>query len=685
MSLRHFVLALFALTLLASSANGWNKDGHQVVATIAFDRLTPAERTACAEILRQHPRFKEDFKRSMPRNLTAEQQERWIFLRAAIWPDLVRPSPKHPNWKKAAFHRGNWHFINEPFYLTPDDEEALADRHGKNLARTLDGQTPEKDWNILQALEHNMAVLKDANADPKSRAVSLCWVLHLVGDIHQPLHSTALFSRPRFREGDRGGNSIPIKPPQTGGFRFPYDPMSLHSIWDDILGHRLSDRAIANKATGFLEDPDLQTAGARASTTLNPESWMLESHRLAVDIAYDQSILEELRDEADDDEQEDSDRLEPFSLPMEYYLHASEVAKQRAVEAGFRLASVVTAQLTGVHDARSDAQPSSSGFSSESAMAASADSANAIVSICSFNIQFLGQSTERDNVALAALVRDHDIVVVQELLAPPYDGTFPDGEAFRPDPEATAFFDQMKGLGFQYILSEEDTGKSETNHNNGSATEWFVAFYKPSRVSTANDLRSEFLASDRTANANFDRVPYAFGFRTPDRRMDFVLISVHLRPSAGTANAARRKHELASIAQWVQSRPGSEKDYIILGDMNIENATELLSATPAGFQSINFFKRDANHPNDYCLNTNTNVNGPKPYDHVMLNAGHTREYDAQFGFKVIDLIEAMRAGWLSRSNEPYPGDPYDHTAFRMTYSDHHPVVFQLRIPARDDD
>lgn len=85
-------------------------------------------------------------------------------------------------------------------------------------------------------------------------------------------------------------------------------------------------------------------------------------------------------------------------------------------------------------------------------------SASESVTICSFNIQFLGSSTHRDNAALAGLVKDYDVVVVQELVAPPYPGSFPDGSPFEPDPQAAAFFDAMKANGADYWLSEEDTG-----------------------------------------------------------------------------------------------------------------------------------------------------------------------------------------------------------------------------------
>jgi len=107
--------------------------------------------------------------------------------------------------------------------------------------------------------------------------------------------------------------------------------------------------------------------------------------------------------------------------------------------------------------------------------------------------------------------------------------------------------------------------------------------------------------------------------------------------------------------------------------MNIENATELAAATPPGYLSLN----------DECRTTNTNPNGPKPYDHVMYNTTFTTEIDTDFDLEVIDLVEAMESSWTS--TEPYPGDPYDHTEFRQHYSDHHPVVFRIEIPDQDDD
>jgi hypothetical protein len=236
-------------------------------------------------------------------------------------------------------------------------------------------------------------------------------------------------------------------------------------------------------------------------------------------------------------------------------------------------------------------------------------------------------------------------------------------------------------LGFAYELSIEDTGTGDTNHLNSTATEWWVVFYKESRVTLADELPTGFLAEDRTDHEDYERVPHSFAFRTTDDNLDFVLISVHLKPGSGSTSKMRRQEELEAIADWVDDQDEEEKDFIILGDMNIQDCEELSEITPSGFRSLN----------DECVATNTNVGGPKPYDHVMYRSTFTREIDGEFDFRVFNLIEAMRPFW--NSSEPYPGGSvnpiappeYDHNTFRQIYSDHHPVVFKMTIPGVDDD
>lgn len=302
--------------------------------------------------------------------------------------------------------------------------------------------------------------------------------------------------------------------------------------------------------------------------------------------------------------------------------------------------------------------------------------ADEFLRIASFNIQFLGNSTARDNTALTSILSPYDIVVVQEVVSPPYPGDFPDGKARRPDPQVTEFFDQMRALGFAFVLSEEDTGSGDAINVNGSSTEWWVAFYKPETVNLASSLPSGFLAADRSNHPDYERVPYAFAFADQSNKVDFVLISVHLKPGGGSSNMIRRSEELTAIATWIGDNDETEKDFIILGDMNIQSCPELISQTPAGYLSLN----------DECRATNTNLNGPKPFDHVMYNVQHTaNDIDLTFDLVVIDLIEVMRPFWEDASSDPYPGEPYIHNSFRGLYSDHHPIEFRIKIGATDDD
>lgn len=297
---------------------------------------------------------------------------------------------------------------------------------------------------------------------------------------------------------------------------------------------------------------------------------------------------------------------------------------------------------------------------------------NDTITICSFNIMWLGSYTKKDDEALASMLQDYDIVVIQELVAPPFDGTYPDGSTYSSDAEAKEFFDAMEDVGFSYVLSNEDTGPNNEIHSGGSSTEWWVCFYNDDRVDVADDLPNGFLDADRSANPNYKRVPYAFGLRKDD--LDIVLISVHLAPGDEDENVQYRAHELQTIFDWINNNDAVEKDFIILGDMNIKDSEELEAVTPIGYLSLN----------DECRKTNTAEGTDKPYDQVIYSTTNTTdEIDINYDLEVVDLIESMRDKW--EGDDPYPGDPYDHNLFKQYYSDHHPIVFKMIVPSSDDD
>ena len=172
-----------------------------------------------------------------------------------------------------------------------------------------------------------------------------------------------------------------------------------------------------------------------------------------------------------------------------------------------------------------------------------------------------------------------------------------------------------------------------------------------------------------TAHPVYARVPYAHAFRTTDGLLDFVIVNVRLTPA--DSEDAKRAAELAEIAAWVSSVEGPERDFLIVGDMNLYTTAEIAAATPAGFLSLN----------DEADKTNT-ATTPRPYDHVMYRPAHSTEVDDPFDQQEIDLVAAMEPTWPGPG--VYPGNPYTHDPFRARYSDHRPIVVRLRRPAADD-
>ena len=230
---------LLILLVVLCPVEAWNYAGHRIIASIAWDQLTPETQTTLLELLKQHPRFEQDFQSRMPKVIKEANpavQNRWLFMRAATWPDIVR-SFKEADREK--YHRGTWHYINQPIYLDEVSEAFLSSRLSANVATSIKAGDDPLQFNILQALEYCVAQMKDPAVSQSDKAVYLCWIMHLVGDSHQPLHSSALFSKRTFPEGDRGGNSIRI------------GKSNLHSQWDGLLGNSFKYSDIVGQAVGL--------------------------------------------------------------------------------------------------------------------------------------------------------------------------------------------------------------------------------------------------------------------------------------------------------------------------------------------------------------------------------------------------------------------------------------------------
>ena len=301
--MRHvFQIAAIAFSL-STPAKAWNDMGHMVVAELAYQRLTPAQRETIAGILQQHPHYKEFLAAERPDGVPEGQ---WAFSRAATWPDWV----KH---HQESFSHGTWHYINLPF--VPPGSATLASAH-----------TP-KDQNIVNILP--TCVDKARTTSGSEKAINLCWVIHLIGDIHQPLHCITLYSE-QFPKGDAGGNDSLYR---LGGHR----TIKLHPMWDDLLGKSPTPTTIARGA----QEAQAALASNRAEVTREEiaaptfESWARESYALAVAYAYMNGTVVPAVAEG---------HKEPSELPEvpeSYATTAGLVARVCIGKAGERLAGVI--------------------------------------------------------------------------------------------------------------------------------------------------------------------------------------------------------------------------------------------------------------------------------------------------------------------------------------------------------
>jgi hypothetical protein len=313
--LRVVTTAIGIVVFSLSPALAWNSTGHKVVAEIAWQQLDSQQRQSIVEIIRRLPRFDTDFVGKMEDDAAKGDkatQVHWIFLNAAAWPDEIR--------KKKDLDRPTWHYIDLPLFLDESDKQALAKRLPVNISTDYPPKVPLDKMNILQALQHCQKTLT-GKAGPEVKAAAYCWLLHLVGDIHQPLHCTALFSVKQFPKGDEGGNKILL-----------VKGKNLHALWDGLLGTDSRMRNVEKIARELSNRDRFGDVWDTAAGEKDPKQWASESHDVAEAVVYSDKILDAVRNSPP------ADKIEPISLPIEYYKEAGEQARKRVLTAGLRLA-----------------------------------------------------------------------------------------------------------------------------------------------------------------------------------------------------------------------------------------------------------------------------------------------------------------------------------------------------------
>jgi hypothetical protein len=339
------LLACVSLWLLVVSSSSpllaWNDLGHMVVARIAYDQLNDQERAAVVAILRHHPHLNELLLKNRPPNATENE---WIFLRAATWPDNIRP-PRNGSREPVSshsiyrFHHATWHYANFE-YRAGQRETTLPSQ--PLLHHPLPSHPADR-TDIIEQLDHSYMIVRGAErerSEPETslelaeiRAVRMCWMIHLIGDVHQPLHVVTLVDDriPELKYGDEGGNKLAIR------INHNTAPRKLHALWDDLLGTHAHYPQVVHLAEMFSRDPRLAPA-KMPDYARHKQAWEYaeESYQAAKDVVYQNGRLQFAL----------WSRVENHELPVgevpvmsnEALEQAHALAARRITLAGFRLA-----------------------------------------------------------------------------------------------------------------------------------------------------------------------------------------------------------------------------------------------------------------------------------------------------------------------------------------------------------
>jgi hypothetical protein len=299
-----------------------------IVALVAYEEMNEAARARATELLRAHPRFEAHFERVMPRDVSRlddYDKRQWIFAHSATWPDLVRDAARTVTRDDVtAYNRPFWHYINQPVFLSDAERRRLEPDLRLYVNRQPPDETDDENMNVIQAVKNSMRVVADADAPAAMRSVHLCWLNHLTGDSHQPLHAAALYTARRFRNGDKGGNDLQIE-----------HDWKLHAFWDDQICTEETFTTLQLLADNLRAHPKKAEAARMAAVNIDIEKWIDESYALAIRYVYTPETLEKVA------AREDHTHLGPLDLPLEYRSNAETISERRAIEAGFRLARLL--------------------------------------------------------------------------------------------------------------------------------------------------------------------------------------------------------------------------------------------------------------------------------------------------------------------------------------------------------
>ncbi|GLR16087.1 S1/P1 nuclease [Portibacter lacus] len=292
------ILVLTLLISFSTQLKAWWDPGHLVVAMIAYMQL---DDTAKKEVNRLTKIAQRDYPYTNH------------FITLGAWPDDLKA--------EGVRSFDTWHYTNIPYN---PDRVALPDH---------------QEVDVIWAINQMNQVLRTEKSRDIDKARHLGFLVHFVGDIHQPLHCTSHFSDEN-PSGDAGGNEFNLQ----GKYR------NLHSMWDDGCGFlsHMNDISPYGKPKEALKDEGINRYQELAKQLLSdfdqdisvcldetdPDFWALESHKLAVKYGY--------KGKMGVDDRGRNQYIKPGNTPSDLYIeNGKKIVQQQLVVAGLRLGKML--------------------------------------------------------------------------------------------------------------------------------------------------------------------------------------------------------------------------------------------------------------------------------------------------------------------------------------------------------
>lgn len=301
------------LLLAPCSGWAWGCQGHQVVALIAEKHLTPHARAMVEKILKDGPI-------DLTLNRYCKDGPADAMSDASTWAD---------DFRSIHAETGPWHYVDIPRGVSEFDLNKLC---------------AESNGCVTHAIRDQLAILRSPGADPQKKGDALRFLIHFVGDLHQPLHATT--------NNDEGGNCVPVAffaelPQLRNSDTEGYAP-NLHGVWDSNIVERMTGGKTVQQVADEFDRDVAQDIPKWMRDRLDVEGWAWEGSRLAKAVVYGKlPVAIPVEAPVVTSSCADDDHISTRMLNLNeqigqpYQDAAAPVVKQQVAKAGARLALVL--------------------------------------------------------------------------------------------------------------------------------------------------------------------------------------------------------------------------------------------------------------------------------------------------------------------------------------------------------